>query len=109
MNETFDFVIKDRVRAVLDGDPVTEAQLRKLLEEARACALILHARLDRSEQRLAELALDPTSSLTEAAAMFRRISDVRTDLDELEMMLTMLDERAREFRSSWLTSSRSSS
>ena|SRR5205823_3376312 len=103
VNEALDAVVKERVRAVLDDQPVTEAQLRKLLEEGRACALILHARVEQNEQRLAALAADPASSLAESAAAFRELGEVRPDLDELETMLAALEERARQFRSSWLS------
>ena len=102
VNEALDAVVKERVRAVLDDQPVTEADLRKLLEEGRACALILHARVEQNEQRLAALAADPASSLAESAAAYRELSEVRPDLGELETMLAALEERAREFRSSWL-------
>jgi hypothetical protein len=47
---------------------VTEAELRKLAEEGRACELILGGQLQRSEQRLEALSSDPTSSLVEIAA-----------------------------------------
>src|SRR6266567_25439 len=103
MNGALDAVVKERVRAVLDHQPVTEAQLRKLLEEGRACALILHARVEQNERRLATLAVDPTSSLAESAAAYRELSEVRPDLEELETMLAALEARAREFRSSWLS------
>ena len=101
--ETLDSVLKERVRAVIEREPVTEAELRKLLEDGRACALILRARFECSEQTLAELAADPTSSLAKIAAAFRDLNDVRPDLDELETLLARLQERAREFRASWLS------
>ena len=47
--ETLDSVLKERLRAVLDSRPVTEAQLRKLFEEGRACALILSGQLDKAD------------------------------------------------------------
>ncbi|HEX4526452.1 MAG TPA: hypothetical protein VH108_06885 [Gaiellaceae bacterium] len=103
LNEALDAGVKERVRAVLDHQPVTEAQLRKLLEDGHACALILHARVEQNEQRLAALAADPASSLAESAAAYRELSEVRPDLDELETMLAALEERARAFRSSWLS------
>ena len=49
------------------------------------------------------LAADPTSSLAKIAAAFRDLNDVRPDLDELETLLARLQERAREFRASWLS------
>jgi chromosome segregation ATPase len=83
---------------------VTEAELRKLAEEGRACELILGGQLHRSEQRLEALASDPTSSLTEIAEALRDVNELRPDLDELEALLGELNERAREFRARWATS-----
>lgn len=105
MADTLDSVLKERVRAVLGRQPVTEAELRKLSEEGRACALILGAQLERSERRLAELASDPTSSLADIAAAFRDVSELRPDFDELGALLDGLQGRAREVRASWISTS----
>jgi hypothetical protein len=105
MPETLDFALKERLRSVLDREPVTEAELRKLSEEGRACALIVGAQLERSERRLAELAADPTSSLADIAAAWRQVSVLRPDLGELQTMLAELQRRARELRVSWLSAS----
>jgi hypothetical protein len=102
VTETLDFALKARLRAVLDHGPVTESELRKLTEEGTACVLILNARLERSERRLAELSSDPASSLAEIAAEVRATNELRPDLDELHALLGALDARAREFRASWL-------
>jgi chromosome segregation ATPase len=80
---------------------VTEAELRKLAEEGRACELILGGQLQRSEQRLETLASDPTSSLADIAEALREVNELRPDLDELEGLLGELQERAREFRARW--------
>jgi hypothetical protein len=101
--ETLDAALKHRLRSVLDGRPVTEAELRKLSEEGRACALILGGRLERSERRLEERAADPASSLAEIALDLRRVNEVRPDLVELQALLAALSARAREFRASWLS------
>jgi chromosome segregation ATPase len=100
--EALDSVLKERLRAVLDGRAVTEAELRKLAEEGRACALIMRAQLERSERRLSELAADPASALTEIAAALRDVNELRPDLGELDALLARLQERAREFRAAWL-------
>jgi hypothetical protein len=83
---------------------VTEAELRKLAEEGRACELILGGQLQRSEQRLEALASDPTSSLTDIAEALREVNELRPDLDELEALLGELTERAHEFRARWAAS-----
>jgi hypothetical protein len=97
-----DAALKARVREVLDSQSVTESVLRKLAEEGSACALILEARLARSERRLAELSSDPASSLSDIAAEARAINEVRPDLEELRTLLAALDAHARELRASWL-------
>jgi hypothetical protein len=104
MAETLDSALKERLRAVLDGQPqpVTEAELRKLFEEGRACMLMLSGQLEGGEARLAELAADPASSLAEVAAAVRTVHELRPDLDELRALLAELEGRAREFRASWL-------
>ena len=84
---------------------MTEAELRKLAEEGRACELILGGQLQRSEQRLEALASDPTSSLADIADALREVNELRPDLDELEALLGALQGRAREFRARWAASS----
>jgi hypothetical protein len=99
-----DTVLKERLRKVLD-DPqgrVTEAELRKLSEEGRACTLILGAELERLERRLAELDGDPASPLGAIVDAFRRVHDFREHLEELGGLLSALEGRAREVRTSWL-------
>ena len=81
---------------------MTEAELRKLAEEGRACELILGGQLQRSEQRLESLSSDPTSSLAEIADALREVNELRPDLDELEALLADLQARAREFRARWV-------
>ena len=103
--QLLDSALKERLRAVLDRQPVTEAQLRKLAEEGRACVLILGGQLQRSARRLGELSSDPASSLSEVAATLRAVHELRPDLEELEELLDELEQRAREFRAAWLSAS----
>lgn len=100
-----DSVLKERLRAVVDGQRVTEAELRKLMEEGGAWVRILRGQLKRSEQTLAELAADPASSLAEVADAFRRVNELQPDFDELQALLRALEERAREFRAAWVSAS----
>ena len=95
--------LRGRVRHVLDEPqrPVTEAELRKLLDEGRACRLLLGAELERLERRLGKADGDPDSSLGEIAEAFRRVHDFREHVDELDGLMAALDDRAREVRSSW--------
>ena len=101
--ESLDAALKERLRAVLDHRPVTEAELRKLFEEGKACALILGGQLEKDERRLSRLAADPSASLAEIAETLRRVNELRPDLDELHGLLADLTARAREFRASWLS------
>lgn len=101
--ELLDSAVKERLRAVLGNRPVTEAELRRLSEEGRACALILGAQLEQSEQRLAEVSADPTSSLAAVAAAFRDVNALRPDLEELNSLLDELHTRAREVRAAWVS------
>jgi hypothetical protein len=99
-----DSALKSRLRAALQSQrPVSEAELRKLTEEGRACALMLTAELGRGEARLRQLDADAGSSLVEIAATFRDVSDLRRDLGDLETLLAELQEQARAARAAWLT------
>ncbi len=102
MAQALDSVLKERVRTVFDGRPVTEAELRKLFEEGHACALIVNGQLERAERLIGELASDPNSSIGELAHTVRRIGELRTQLDELGVLLAELERRACEFRASWI-------
>jgi hypothetical protein len=101
--EPLDAALKERLRAVLDREPVTEAELRKLAESGQAIARILGAQLARDEQRLGDLASDPASSLSEIAEALRSVNELRPDVEELGRLLEGLEDRARELRGSWLS------
>jgi hypothetical protein len=100
---SLDSALKERLRAVLADAPVTEAELRKLFDEGRACALILRGQAEKEERRLASLAAEPASDFVEIAAALRRVGELRPDVAELEELLDDLRVRAREFRASWLS------
>jgi hypothetical protein len=95
--------LRVRLRDVLEEPqrPVTEAELRKLSDEGRACRLLLGAELERLERRLGGLDSDPTSSLGAIADAFRRVHDFRAHVEGLDGLLSALDDRAREARTSW--------
>src|SRR5262245_16830517 len=98
-----DAVLRERLHDVLHERPrpLTEAELRSLLEEGRACRLILGAELERLEQRLAKLDSDPSTSLGEIADAFRRVHQFRAHVDGLDRLLAELDDRAGEVRGAW--------
>src|SRR4249920_2498979 len=95
-----DAVLRERLRDVLREPPrpVTEAELRSLLEEGRACMLILSGGLDRLEGGLAELDRDPHASFSAITDAFRRVSELRAHVEELRGLLDALERRAREVR-----------
>ena len=91
-----------RLRRIVAGDRVTEAELRTVAEQADGLARSLTAQLDASELRLAELADDPDSSIAEAAAELRRVERLRPDVVQVRNLLRALERRAREHRTEWL-------
>jgi hypothetical protein len=99
--QALESVLKERVHAVFGRAP-TEAELRKLFEEAEACSLILNGQLERAERLLAELASDPNSSLADIAKALRRVHELRRELDELLPLLVELERQSRSFRASWI-------
>jgi chromosome segregation ATPase len=105
--QTLDSALKARLRAVLERQQVTEAELRKLFEEGRACALILNGELEKAERRLTRLAADPAAPLAEMASTLRTVNELRPDLGELHELLDELTVQARRVRASWLLAPRS--
>jgi len=103
MAKPIDASFKAQARDVIDGRPVTEADLRRLFEEGRACVLILDGQLASSERTLAKLTSDPESSLADVATDLRRVNELRPELAELEDLLLELEEHARKFRTSWVS------
>jgi hypothetical protein len=103
MTESLDTALKQRLRAVLDGEPCTEAELRGLFEEGQACRRILGAQLAHAERNLDELDADPDSSISELAALVRKSGALRPQIAELESLLDALDAQARNVRAAWVT------
>ena len=98
-----DAVLKERLRDVLQEPPrpMTESELRGLLEEGRACMLILSGELDRLERRLAQRDGDPDTSFSALTDAFRGANELRTHVEELRALLAALETRAHEVRASW--------
>jgi hypothetical protein len=102
--DALDAALKRRLRAVLDDhELVTEADLRRLGEEGRACTLIIGALIDDANRSLERLSLDPASSLAEVAAALQALRELQPDFDELQELLAALDHRAHEFRAGWVS------
>ena len=102
-----DTTLKERIRVVLADRQqlVTESELRKLSEAGRSYYMILGAELVRLEHRLAEVDSEPDRPLGEFAETYRRVHDFRVHVAELDGLLSELDDRAREVRTSWLLGS----
>jgi hypothetical protein len=100
--ETPDLALLERLRDVLANRPVTETELRGLVEQADGLVRTLGAHMAGSERRLTDLSADPESSLTEIAAELHRVEGLRPRLEEARSLLADLETRARELRTSWL-------
>ena len=86
----------------LGNQPVTETELRGLIEQANGLVRTLGAHMAGSERRLTELTEDPDSSLKEIATELHRVEGLRPRLEEARSLLADLETRARELRTSWL-------
>jgi GAF domain-containing protein len=102
MAELPDLALLERLREVLADQPVTETELRTLIERADGLVRTLGAHIAGSERRLDELTGDPESSLREIATELSRVEGLRPRLDQARSLLTDLETRARELRTSWL-------
>lgn len=102
MAETPDLVLLDRLREVVANEPVTETELRGLIEQAEGLVRTLGAHIEGSERRLSELTAEADSSLTEMASELQRVDGLRPRLEEARSLLIDLELRARELRTSWL-------
>jgi hypothetical protein len=100
--ETPDLALLQRLRDVLADQPVTETELRELVDQTDGLVRALGAHIAASELRLTELNADPDSSLTEIAAELQRVEELRPRLEEATALQEELETRAREIRTSWL-------
>ena len=99
MARTPDLVLLERLREVLADQPVTETELRGLIEQADGLVRTLGAHMAGGERRLSELtairiAHSPRSPRSCTALR------VRPRLDEARTLLRDLEARARELRTS---------
>ena len=102
MAETPDLALLERLRGVVGNQPVTESELRALIEQSGGLVRTLSAQIAGSERRLTELTDDPDSSLTEIASELKRVESLRPRLEEARSLLAELETRARELRTSWM-------
>ncbi len=97
--------LRARLTAILDPHPTTEAELRRLIEQAEACERILRAQVEQRESHLDALAKDGSSSLAEIVGELRQVRALQIELFELRALLDEFDERARTLRAKWLAQS----
>src|ERR1700716_2186091 len=100
--DTPDIALLKRLRQGLRNQPVTETELRTLIEQGDGLVRSSSAHLAGSERRLVELSNDPDSSLGDIAAELQRVEELRPKLEEAQPLLAALELRARELRTSWL-------
>jgi len=100
--ETPDRVLLERLREVLADQPVTETELRGLIDQADGLVRTLGAHVAGSERRLTELSDDPESSLQEIASELHRVELLRPRLEEARRLCAGGEQRARELRTAWL-------
>jgi chromosome segregation ATPase len=100
--ETPDLELLERLREVVANRPVTESELRGLMDQSDGLVRALEAHIAGSERRLSELTDDPDSSLTEIARELKRVESLRPRLEEARVLLRNLETRARELRTSWV-------
>ena len=100
--ETPDLALLERLRDVIGNKPVTETELRGLIEQSDGLVRALDAHVAGSERRLTELTQHPDSSLSEIATELQRVESLRPRLEEARSLRVSLETRARELRTSWL-------
>ena len=100
--EKLDLALVTRLRQVVAGEVVTEAELRALDDEAGGWVRATEAQLHAGELRLTELNADPASPLAEIAAEVRRVEALSRELQEARRLIEGLERRTREVRTAWL-------
>ena len=100
--EKLDLALVTRLRQVVAGEAVTEAELRALDDEAGGWLRATEAQLHAAEQRLTELNADPASPLAEIASDVRRVEALSRELQEARRLIEGLERRTRELRTAWL-------
>jgi hypothetical protein len=100
--QQLDLALVTRLREVVAGEVVTEAELRALDDEAGGWLRATEAQLRAGEARLTKLNADPASPLAEIAAEVRRVDALSRELQEARRLTEGLEQRTRELRTAWL-------
>jgi len=101
--EHLELALAERLRQVVDGQEVSESEMRTLADHAGGWARAIDAQHRAAEERLAALDADPASPLTEIAAELRRVDALSRERDEIRRLSDGLEQRTRELRTAWLT------
>lgn len=102
VDRTVNVELLARLRHVLAEQPVTEAELRSLSDEADGWLRALRGQVAATERRLDALVRDPTTPLGDLATELRRIDALLPALREASTLVARLDVQARKLRSAWL-------
>ena len=100
--EKLDLALVARLRQVVAGEVVTEAELRALDDDAGGWLRATEAQLRAAEDRLTRLNSDPAAPLAEIAAEVRRVEALCRERDEARSLIDGLERRTRELRTGWL-------
>ena len=100
--ERLDLALVTRLREVVAGEMVTEAELRALDDDVSRWLRATEAQLRAGEARLTNLNADPASPLAEIAAEVRRADALSRELQEARRLTKGLEQRTRELRTAWL-------
>ena len=101
-DERLERALARRLREVTGAAPVTERELRALVERGDAWRRTLGGLLAASERHARRPHGDSRSSLSAVAEELERAERLRRELAELELLLGELDARARRLRTDWL-------
>ena len=100
--QQLDLALVTRLRQVVAGEAVTEAELRALDDAAGGWARATEAQLNAAELRLTKLNADLASPLAEIAAEVRRVEALSREMQEARRLTKGLERRTRELRTAWL-------
>jgi hypothetical protein len=100
--QQLDLALVTRLREVVAGKMVTEAELRALDDEAGGWLRATEAQLRAAEERLTLLNADLATPLTEIAGEVRRVEALSRERDQARLLSEGLERRTRELRTAWL-------
>ena len=100
--EKLDLALVARLRQVVAGEVVSDAELRTLDDEAGGWLRSTEAQLHSAENRLIAMNADPATPLAEIASEVRRAEALSRERDEALRLIGGLEQRTREVQTAWL-------